>query len=138
MCALLILGGLALFVPADPSRNFAIPEAVLVSGNSSVPTATFNTLYAYPIELDGVDCFPDVLSLCITDFDARRNEDCCKSLYDESVYPRQIIPDDLLMILSLLIPIILLCLRALVWRFSWRYAPELGEIPSDKVCVYVD
>ena len=120
-------------VSDGPSRNFAIPLSISVTSGSINQVATFNTLYSYPIQLDGVDCYPSTLSLCLSDPANNIENSCCISLNDKSSYPYEIVSSGLNLVMSLLVMTIVLILRSFVWKFSWNILSGVGPDPPSKV-----
>lgn len=114
---LFVLGMIALSYSGSDPNSFAIPAVVSVSGNRSSDAASFNPLFAYPIELDGHSCVPEELSLCIADASASQQQRaCCESLQDKDSYPSETIPNKMNYGLIFGVTITVLTLRALLWR----------------------
>ena len=117
MVLLFILGIIALSHQGHDANSFAIPQVVSVSGNGTSSAASFNPLFAYPIELDGHSCVPEELELCLADTStSQQQRACCESLQDKDSYPSETVPNRMNYALIFGVTISVLTIRALLWR----------------------
>lgn len=94
--------------------------AIPTTSDIGTYSAANNTLFAYPIRLDGVYCWPDTLHHCSIDqsyYDSSSDKgSCCSSLYSKSSTPYEEVSDSMVVFLSIGLPIIFLTLRLFLWR----------------------
>jgi hypothetical protein len=125
---LFVLGMVAVSLRGRAPGSFDIPGVVSVTANSSTDVASFNPLYAYPIELDGHSCDPASLSLCMSDLSAETQQSgCCESLYDKNSYPHETVPNGKNYGLIFGINLVMLTLRAFFWR--WTFQKDNSQAP---------
>jgi hypothetical protein len=134
---LLGLGTLLNDIYAD-DRDNTFPVNELLSNNSTMQTATFNAMYAYPLSLRSVKCFPSDFMLCIND-STRRAQACCKNLFDEGIVePDDIVDNTAQYVVCFLPTIIILSARAfLIWFFSLKKKSNT-KFSSHLVCFTYD
>jgi hypothetical protein len=95
-------------------------------------TASFNTANAYPITLEGRECFPETLQLCLNNYPSSLSDDpCCRSMYNEDVFAEETVPEIQLYSISFLVPFALLLFRT----FFWRAVFKRGLTPSSSAPV---
>lgn len=110
VCIIFIVFGLDMAItPSKKGNIMTIP----VDNNS-----TLNTLFSYPLNLQGTLCWPSDLSLC-TQSGAIQSK-CCTLALDPSIFPLQTVPIDEVVLIVFLIPIAYFLTRSYLYWRSFR------------------
>jgi hypothetical protein len=114
---LFFLGMVALSYQNRESDAFFIPKAVDITVTNNITTNMFNLGFAYPIQLDGHQCDPAQLTLCLSDLSSeQQNKDCCKGLQDVNIFPEETVPNQLNYAIIFGVTITVITLRVFFWR----------------------
>lgn len=111
-----------------------IPSVTAVNGTSYEKLAN-NTLYSYPLKLDGHLCWPYDLSVCTVD--PNLDNVCCKQLHDKDSWPEQTfeIGD---IVIGVLIYFFYTSFRVLMWRNIANTYSYITICPQYWVLVFMD
>lgn len=119
----------ALTSSGRPMLTETIPQ-ILASSNTLIQMyVSNNTAYSYPLKFHGVDCSPYDLEMC--ESDSNSSEQCCKYFRDRSISPQQQVDDIQLCLLSILLPLLILVIRVLLWRYF-----DIKAFSTRRACDY--
>jgi hypothetical protein len=100
------------------SVSSVVPENQMIIPNiiSELNTTYLNPEFSYPIKLERYSCSPTTILSCLKQSPEPLNG-CCLVIRDKSVTPYETVSTPFLVFLSIILPLLIFIVRALLWRY---------------------